>query len=200
MCRLARVLVVVACGASCGGVLSTEVPDAGPAGVDAASPPVDASVTDDASSSDGSVPSHVPDATHDAQSCSTIEDELRACLSQPSSPPCDGGWVFSRVGDFTAFFEDMAKLYALVVPAHGVDCTAAGLDAGRCNYDPRTPRLDPSDVHYSDADDRFIGPDGRSYVFVYVPDRNQWLVADASNSPATYALIVSYVGCFLRDQ
>ncbi len=200
MFRLGRLSVFVACGVSCGGVLSTEVPDAGLVGLEASSPPLDASTGDDAATSDGSTPSLVPDAPYDAPSCFAIAVELDKCFPAPGSPPCDGGWQFTRMSDFEAFFEQLAKLNGLVVAAHGVDCSAAGLDAGRCNYDPTTPRLDPSDVHYSDVDQRLIGPDGKSYVWMYDADRNTWLLAETNDSPGTYALILSYEQCIQRDQ
>jgi hypothetical protein len=109
-------------------------------------------------------------------------------LTFPRSP-WDGGHKFDRLSDFLDYFRLEAMHASLVVPAHGVDCT---MDAGiaTCNYDPRSPRLDSSDVHFSDATQEFVGPDGRHTIWSYFASWNAWLVGTSEFNPATYALLL----------
>jgi hypothetical protein len=116
-------------------------------------------------------------------------------LTSWPGPPWDGGYEFTRTQDFLAFFEQEAQAAKLVVPAHQVDCSPVGVELGECTYDPRLLAHDAADVHYSDALERFVGPDGFDYIWVYVQDRSLLLVADAEGAPASYALILAANRC-----
>jgi hypothetical protein len=78
-----------------------------------------------------------------------------------------------------------------------VDCTQSGVDTGACTYDPLSPQLDASDVHYSNADQGFIGPDGHAYVWIWLPQENLFLVVDAGGACATYQRALEYNQCSL---
>src|SRR5262249_27359374 len=67
-----------------------------------------------------------------------------------------GGWRFSRQEDFLNFFRQVAV-------DNGV-CT----DLATCTYDPRSGQ---------NAIGEFQGPDKVYYIWSYIRDRNQWLVA-----------------------
>ncbi len=115
----------------------------------------------------------------------------RSCLDPQGGSPPPGVRAFDRKPDFLAFFQDLARLNDLVVPAHGVDCSPQGVDAGTCTYDPTMARLDASDVHYSDpASLAFVGPDGHPYDWLYAGDRNQWFFVDGTVAPSLYDYFV----------
>jgi hypothetical protein len=182
---------------ACGGLVS---PDAAPSSSEAAAPEVDAGVPGDATSTQDAPSSFPPpDAAADAACGYELLAQLRRCLDPFPNPPCDGGRLFTRLDDFLAFLRQLALVSSLVDPAHHVDCSPGGVDAGACEYDPRTPRLGPSDVHYSNALNEFVGPDGRPYIWIFIPDRNEWVLADANHSPATYALVLQYVTCMSAE-
>jgi hypothetical protein len=119
---------------------------------------------------------------------------LSAILMQFPGAPWAGGELFDRLEDFVAFFEHLAEANELVIPSHDVDC-AGGVDAAGCTYDPRTRQTDSADVHYSDALQEFIGPDGDHWVWLYVQDRNEWFAASEEQSPESYALLASMNAC-----
>jgi hypothetical protein len=183
--------------AACGGLVSPDSSSPSTSN-DASAPELDAASTDDATSveEDASL-FPPPDGFSDAACGVQLYQELQLCLNHFPSPPCDGGHVFTRLDDFLAFFRQLAENYALVDPAHHLDCALAGIDAGACDYDPRARRLGPSDVHYSNSSNEFVGPDGRQDIWVYIPAYNEYLLADSNGSPGTYSLVLEYVTCEL---
>jgi hypothetical protein len=116
-------------------------------------------------------------------------------LASWPGPPWDGGTAYSGASDLVGYFGQLARAAQLIVPAHQVDCTQGGVALGECNYDPRQPAHDAADLHYSDALDRFLGPDGYDYVWVHVAAGDRYLVADAEGAPASYQLILAWVRC-----
>ena len=53
-------------------------------------------------------------------------------------------------------------------------------------------RVVPADTHLSDDYHELVGPDGRRYTWVYVQDRNTWVVADRDRNTATYKILNDY--------
>lgn len=104
----------------------------------------------------------------------------------------DGGREFGGQAAFLAYFQSLASLDQLVVPAHHVDCSSGAADAGACTYDPRQPRLDAADIHYSNDLHEFTGPDGQPWIWAYIKDRDTWLAADEITDPSGYACLVEY--------
>jgi hypothetical protein len=104
-----------------------------------------------------------------------------------------GGYRFIRLEDFLNFFRDIAIAHDFYVDTQGgdiIDCTKPDVNA--CNYDPRTPRGYPTDTYWSDQYNRFVGPDGRRWIWAYLQDRNEWLVADQDRNTATYPTMYNY--------
>jgi hypothetical protein len=44
----------------------------------------------------------------------------------------------------------------------------------------------------SDRVNRFVGPDGRTYIWGYFQSRNEWVLADKDYNTAMYALILNW--------
>ncbi len=86
-----------------------------------------------------------------------------------------GGQVFTRLDDFLSYFRDLAAQNN--VPG----CPT--FDAPTCTYDPRT---------LSDTHNQFFGPDDKEWIWAYVPDRNQWVVAQKEYNTATYVVVRNY--------
>ena len=164
--------LAVACG---GSILAEERTD--DAGV-ATAPDAEAVATSDAAP---------PDAATPEAGCGDVDALLHAW----SSPSWNGGgFMFTRKEDCVLFFEALARSNDLVVPAHEVDCSPAGVAAGQCTYDPLTARIDAEDVHYSGPLDEFTGPDDAPWVWYYIADQNDWFAASDAQAPAAYQLLV----------
>jgi hypothetical protein len=181
---LAAAFSLAACVVACGGRIGAEdaPADGGSPGLDAiALPAADA-------------PGLAPDAAAGAEAAPTPCDvyALGAALDELSQQPGFEGHRFLRDADFAAFVRELAVVNAFVDPAHAVDCTA-GL--ATCTYEPRSPRLDATDLHYSDAVQRFVGPDEEPYAWAYVPARNTWILVDRNRDPSAYAVIVQLNAC-----
>jgi hypothetical protein len=97
-----------------------------------------------------------------------------------------GGLQFTRLADFEAYFQQIAVqnnyLSGPGCPASG--CTCSG-SAAECNYDPMTI-VDPEDCN------QFVGPDKRRYIWAYVADRNQYVLAQQDRNVATYTILFNY--------
>jgi hypothetical protein len=115
-----------------------------------------------------------------------------AGASRPEVRDWLGGFIFSRLDDFLGYFRDIAHQVGFVDPVNKLDCSPSPGPGTNCNYDPRTPRAYQDDLLYSDVYNEFLGPDGRRYIWVYVPDRNQWVVADRDRNTATYTILRNY--------
>jgi uncharacterized protein DUF4953 len=105
-----------------------------------------------------------------------------------------GGYTFYRLEDFLDFFKDIAQQnnFKVTSPVGGINIDCTGPDITTCNYDPRTSRAYPEDTYFSDAYNRFLGPDGRRWIWVYLQDRNEWMACDQDRNVATYVSMYSY--------
>jgi hypothetical protein len=115
-----------------------------------------------------------------------------ASPARPEAQDWAGGHTFYREVDFLTYFQDIAVQNNFKVSIPGgvnIDCTQ-GLAS--CNYDPRTPRAYPTDTFYSDSYNRFLGPDTRRWIWVYMQDRNEWVVADQDRNVSTYPTMYNY--------
>jgi hypothetical protein len=179
----------MACGAvmamACGGSLAVDgTTGGGTVAVEAGAP------AQDGGSTVGPVDSGSP--APDASSCACGES---CFFSAVMASGRDGGsYRFDRQADLLGFFDDLASLNFLDVAPHGVSCSPeAGIVA--CTYDPLEHQLDPSDVHYSNALQQFVGPEGHPWVWAYFPDRGQWWAIDGSRGPTLYQLLSEYNAC-----
>lgn len=86
-----------------------------------------------------------------------------------------GGHTFWRIEDFLGYFRDMA------VQNNYPGCTSYD----NCKYDPRDPKI-------SDNHNEFIAPDKRIWIWAYIPDRNQWVVAQKERHTAAYIVVRNY--------
>jgi hypothetical protein len=198
---------------ACGGLLFPEGtppgPEVGQAGDSAASTVDSAQQGEDTAQDDGLVApdaaaqgdgaSAVDDSGLDAFACAPdIRDLIRELLDRFGDGGAKGSYLFRRMVDLLWFFQLLAQRAAFVDAARHVDCTPSGVARGACTYDPRDLRLDVNDVHYSNALNAFVAPSGDVYDWAYIPDRNEWLVADAARDPAGYALVADYERCLLQ--
>lgn len=101
-----------------------------------------------------------------------------------------GGKLFNREQDFLDFFRSLAVKY-------GID----GCDGVTpCNYDPKKPQADATDVHHTDSYNEFIGPDGRRYIWAYIANRNQWVLVDRDRNIASYLIVRAYTADVINQQ
>jgi hypothetical protein len=87
-----------------------------------------------------------------------------------------GGQTFTRLEDFLSYFRNLAVQNNFT----GNGCSG-GLAA--CQFDPRT---------VSDSHDEFIGPDKRTWIWSYVPDRNQYVAVQKDRNTASYVIVRSF--------
>jgi hypothetical protein len=96
-----------------------------------------------------------------------------------------GGWVFSREQDLIDYFKNVAVSSGGPPPQSGLpQCTSFA----SCTYDV----TDPKQVQVNPVTQQFVGPDGLTYVYAYIPSRNDWVLARADRNVATYKLISTY--------
>jgi hypothetical protein len=102
-----------------------------------------------------------------------------------------GGYIFTRLEDFEAYFRTIAvqNNFTSDDAATDVNCTTT---VAACNYDPTIQRSSPADTFLSDDNNEFLGPDGRRYIWAYVPDRINWVVADRDRNIVTYNILKSF--------
>ena len=114
-----------------------------------------------------------------------------------------GGKTFSRERDFLDYMRGLAvtanaSLNA-AAPGSGLPATlCTSLD--NCNYDPRLARAFANDLVHSDTYNQFVGPDGRRYIWVYVADRLQWVLADRDRNTATYLMLFNYTADVINGE
>jgi hypothetical protein len=124
-------------------------------------------------------PSAVTLFAHDTQS------PTFTTLGYPQMRDWIGGHTFSRQVDALAYFQNIA----VENPQGPNGCTAAAT----CTYNPMTPQTGASDIGHSNAGtNAFIGPDGRRWVWVYLPDRNIWFFADQDRNSSSYYQVLTY--------
>lgn len=96
--------------------------------------------------------------------------------------------VFTLEDQFLQYFRTKAKAAGFhgTDPTTGVvvDCTNAAVAQGKpCLYDPR---------NFDDNLQTLTLPDGHNWVWMYIPDRNQWVAAERDRNPVTYRRIRDY--------
>jgi hypothetical protein len=111
-----------------------------------------------------------------------------------------GGQTFGRLQDYLDYFRQLVVAnnyhYDTItmgpcVSGQTQDCATCssislGTDTagnGTCTYDPRVA---------SDTHNEFFGPDSRSYIWAYVPDRNTWVVVQKEYNSASYVIVRNY--------
>jgi hypothetical protein len=137
------------------------------------------------SDSGGGVPSGSSSGSGGGSSSGPAPDASAPC---EAPAPTSGDAYFTRLDDFLGYFR------LLAVGDQPALC-GGGSTLETCAYDPRAPRADSSDIHHSDPLNEFIAPDGDPFIWVYLPDKNVWIVADARRSPGEYDGILGYVTC-----
>ena len=90
-----------------------------------------------------------------------------------------GGKVFNRLQDFLDYFRDLAAQNSVCTSFDG------------CTYDPRP---------LSDTHNEFLGPDKRTWIWAYIPDRNQWVAAQKERNIATYIIVRNYTDDVINQQ
>jgi hypothetical protein len=99
-----------------------------------------------------------------------------------------GGYEFTRERDFLDYVHGIVVQYKFVDPITGSTCTT--LDS--CAWDPRVRQTSPAQLTQSDYYNRFQGPDGRTYIWMYSKQRNSWIVSDKDRNVALYTLMLNY--------
>jgi hypothetical protein len=113
-----------------------------------------------------------------------------------------GGYSFSRNEDFLAYFQNIAVQNNFQVPRLGINCDTladcAGAN-GNTPYDPRLAQAFPTDYFYSNNLNQFQGPNGRRYIWIYIQERNQWVVADQDRNIETYQVFLGYTSDIIQS-
>jgi hypothetical protein len=103
-----------------------------------------------------------------------------------------GGKQFTRERDFLDY------LHAIAVKNEFQNCDENGLacqpctSIDNCTWDPRTLQTKSQQITQSDRYNRFQGPDGRTYIWMYMPTRNWWVLADKDRNVALYTLMLNW--------
>jgi hypothetical protein len=118
-----------------------------------------------------------------------------------------GGWTFTREQDMIDFFRNIAVQAngptgvpagcdpTLVYPAAN-SCVPACLSIDTCAYDPTNAAQVTLDVN----DGHFVAPDGLTYVWAYLPERAQWIVARQDRNIVTWKVITNYNSDLLTEK
>jgi hypothetical protein len=96
-----------------------------------------------------------------------------------------GGWVFTREQDLIDYFKTIA-VSSGGPPAY--TNLPKCLTFEGCAYDV----TDPRQVNQDAQTGQFIGPDDLTYVYAYIPSRNDWVVARQDRNIATFKVIENY--------
>lgn len=105
-----------------------------------------------------------------------------------------GGKVFFREADFLNFFRTLQVQFNTTMSAQSnvgpapFTCSVVAT----CPYDPRVKQARSTDVNHSDSYNEFLGPDNRRYAWIFVQDRNQWVVVDRDRNTAAYLIVRQY--------
>jgi hypothetical protein len=112
--------------------------------------------------------------------------------SWTSSQAWIGGLTFNRERDFLDYVHSLAAQYQFQnCDENGLNCqTCTSID--NCNWDPRPLQVKTSQITQSDRYNRFQGPDGRTYIWMYIRNRNQWVLADKDRNVALYTLMLNW--------
>ena len=87
-----------------------------------------------------------------------------------------GGWTFVREQDLIDFFKPLAVTAGVCAKFEG------------CTYDV----TDPTQVAQNPITHQFTGPDGLSYMYAYIPSRENWVLARQDRNIVTWKLINQY--------
>jgi hypothetical protein len=98
-----------------------------------------------------------------------------------------GGLQFYRLQDMETYFQEIAvqNSYNSGPGCPGPNQTCTCDTIATCNYDPTTI-VDPL------QENEFVGPDKRRYIWTWVPDRNQYVVAQEDRNTVTYQILATY--------
>lgn len=164
----------------------------------------------DASTADAAADAGIVDAPSEAVSvCAAVDAGdcagLAACIEgnfdsaekeTGAAPP--GAVAFPALSDVLAYFDDLARLNHLIIAAHGIDCNGdEPLDASACEWNPMQPRLDASDVHYSNQWNEFAQPNGDPMIWTYFASSTEWLFVDGTVNPGLFQAVLSFNECTL---
>jgi hypothetical protein len=119
------------------------------------------------------------------------QDSHNPAFSNPAARNWIGGWEFPTLPWFLSFFQNIAVQNNYQGPGcqddagNAINCNCTSVQS--CTYDPRPlASLDPN------LQNEFIGPDGRRYIYSYVADRQQWVVAEQDTHVVTNAIMLQY--------
>jgi hypothetical protein len=103
-----------------------------------------------------------------------------------------GSITFDRDQDFAQWAHLLAVQFSYNnCDENGLNCNAC-VNASTCTWDPRVRQVKTTDLYHSDYLNRFIGPDGKSYIWGYFKSRNQWVLAEKDRNTAMYALMANW--------
>jgi hypothetical protein len=103
-----------------------------------------------------------------------------------------GAWQFDREEDFLTYVRDIAVKFAFNdCDENGNNC-AVCTTVANCTWDPRIRQQKATDITQSDYLNRFIGPDGKSYIWGWFQSRNQWVLAEKDRNTAMYTLMTNW--------
>ncbi len=107
-----------------------------------------------------------------------------------------GGKVFYRERDFLDYVHRIA-VNNPINPAYQIyGCTT--IDT--CTWDPRQYRVVGTDATKSDALNQFVSPDGRTYIWAYIADRNQWILVDKDRNTAAYVIVLNWTNAVINGE
>jgi len=156
----------------------------------------DAAVTDAPSEAVASVCAAV-DASDCEGLASCIVGDFDQAEKETGAAPA-GSVAFAALSDVLAYFDDLARLNHLDIPAHGIDCNGdEPLDASVCEWNPMQPRLDAGDVHYSNQWNQFTTLNGDPMIWTYFASSGEWLFVDGTVDPGLYQAVLSLNECTL---
>jgi len=103
-----------------------------------------------------------------------------------------GAWTFDREEDFLTYLRRIAVNYSFDnCDENGLNCNPC-VDVNTCTWDPRTRQQKQTQLTQSDYTNRFIGPDGKYYIWGWFQSRNQYVLAEKDRNTSTYALMYNW--------
>jgi hypothetical protein len=103
-----------------------------------------------------------------------------------------GGVTFTRERDFLDYLHSIAATFQFQnCDENGLNCDpCTSLD--HCSWDPRQLQVRPDQLTQSDRFNRFVAPNGRTFIWEYLPSRNEWVLADKDRNVALYTLMLNW--------
>jgi hypothetical protein len=103
-----------------------------------------------------------------------------------------GAWTFNREEDFLTYLRRIAVNYNFQnCDENGQNCNPC-VDANTCTWDPRNRQQKPTQLTQSDYTNRFVGPDGKYYIWGWFQSRNQYVLAEKDRNTSTYSLMFNW--------